>query len=85
MEYFHVTSCEDGGKAEFNADFAKKVYQAAKKRALKNPNKGYLALFDCWSKSKLSEKGGMFHKPGKSYSVKVRNMPKKPANLMFAN
>ena len=27
----------------------------------------------------------MFHKLGKSYSVKVRNMPKKPANLIFTS
>ena len=69
MEYFHVTSCRDGGKAEFNADFAKKVYQAAKYRAIKNPNQGYLTLFDCWGKEKLSKEGGMFHKLGKPYMV----------------
>ena len=78
VPYFHLTACKNGGVAELDANFARKVYLTAKKKCLKKPDKGYLEFYRCYGEEKLSEGGGMYFKPGDSYLVPVRNMPTKP-------
>ena len=78
VPYFHLTACKNGGVAELDANFARKVYLTAKKKCLKKPDKGYLEFYRCYGEEKLSEGGGMYFKPGESYLVPVRNMPTKP-------
>ena len=54
VPYFHLTACANGGVAELDANFARKVYLTAKKRCLKKPNKGYLEFYDCYGREPLS-------------------------------